>query len=272
MTGQDIHALIHQRVLDPLEMADTSLVAPAGTEKEKEGRVGSSFKWSGKAGFRPIPAGGRFDASHGRPRAVGGSAYSTAVDMAKCVGAFGLLIWLAWLGVWPACTCFVPPFLMSTHNRPLTRLRYLHALVDPEGPGARGVVTAPIMDEMLRPVYSRDPFLPAQALSFAVEECQTNVRKPVSVMLWGRGAALCSFIYTYTFSTSPRRAQNDPEVAYVTCGQGMGFGGYQTAICFSRQRGVGVAVLCNAGSDSYELSQARFSFFVPGWSGRADTF
>ena len=52
--------------------------------------------------------------------------------------------------------------------------------------------------------------------------------------------------------------QNDPEVAYVTCGQGMGFGGYQTALCFSRQRGVGVAVLCNAGSDSYELSQARF--------------
>lgn len=36
----------------------------------------------------------------------------------------------------------------------------------------------------------------------------------------------------------------------------MGFGGYQTALCFSRQRGVGVAVLCNAGSDSYELSQA----------------
>jgi hypothetical protein len=41
----------------------------------------------------------------------------------------------------------------------------------------------------------------------------------------------------------------------------MGFGGYQTALCFSRQRGVGVAVLCNAGSDSYELSQARS--FVP---------
>ena len=45
-------------------------------------------------------------------------------------------------------------------------------------------------------------------------------------------------------------------MAYITCGQGMGFGGYQTALCFSRQRGVGVAVLCNAGSDSYELSQA----------------
>lgn len=58
-----------------------------------------------------------------------------------------------------------------------------------------------------------------------------------------------SHLYVYT-------QQNDPEVAYVTCGQGMGFGGYQTALCFSRQRGVGVAVLCNAGSDSYELSQA----------------
>lgn len=79
VTGQDIHALIRQRVLTPLGMVDTDLVVPT-TQGD---RVGSSFKWSGKRGFRPIPQGGRFDASHGRPRAVGGSAYSTAVDMAK---------------------------------------------------------------------------------------------------------------------------------------------------------------------------------------------
>lgn len=80
VTGQDIHTLIRQRIFTPLGMADTDLVPPQGARAD---RVGSSFKWSGKAGFKPIPQGGRFDASHGRPRAVGGSAYSTAVDVAK---------------------------------------------------------------------------------------------------------------------------------------------------------------------------------------------
>jgi CubicO group peptidase (beta-lactamase class C family) len=81
VTGQDIHTLIQQRVFKPLAMGDTALVAPA-SDKGSD-RMGSSFKWSGKQGFCPIPQGGRFDASHGRPRAVGGSAYSTAIDMAK---------------------------------------------------------------------------------------------------------------------------------------------------------------------------------------------
>ena len=84
VTGQDIHALIQQRVFQPLGMGDTALVAPS-PDGDGNGRVGSSFKWSGKRGFLPTPEGGRFDASHGRPGAVGGSAYSTAVDMAKCV-------------------------------------------------------------------------------------------------------------------------------------------------------------------------------------------
>jgi hypothetical protein len=81
VTGQDIHDLIHRRVLAPLGMTNTDLIHPSG----RGDRVGDSFKWSAKAGFKPIPQGGRFDASHGRPRAVGGSAYSTAADMAKCV-------------------------------------------------------------------------------------------------------------------------------------------------------------------------------------------
>lgn len=90
MTGQDIHALIHQRVLTPLGMADTSLVPPTDNAKG-ETRMASSFKWSDKQGFCPIPEGQCFDASHGRPRAVGGSAYSTAVDMAKCVVALSCM-------------------------------------------------------------------------------------------------------------------------------------------------------------------------------------
>lgn len=68
------------------------------------------------------------------------------------------------------CLCNANPFPAFIHAH-----RYLHALVDPDGPGGRGVVSSRIMDELLLPVYERDPFLPAQALSFAVEECQFEV-------------------------------------------------------------------------------------------------
>ncbi|KAM3571505.1 hypothetical protein VYU27_006447 [Nannochloropsis oceanica] len=104
---------------------------------------------------------------------------------------------------------------------------YLRALIDPEN-SSNHTLSEQMLDELLRPVYQKDVFLPAQALSFAVEESFSPV---------------------------------DTEVAYVTCGQGMSFAGYQTALVFSRARGVGVGVLCNAGSDSYELSQVAAEAF-----------
>lgn len=105
--------------------------------------------------------------------------------------------------------------------------RYLQALVDP-AQSANGALSETMLDELLRPSYQKDAFLPAQALSFAVEESFDPV---------------------------------DREVAYVTCGQGMSFAGYQTALIFSRHRGVGAGVLCNAGSDSYELSRVAAMAF-----------
>ena len=87
----------------------------------------NSFMWQRAGGFKQIEKGQRWDASSGRPRAVGGSAFSSAKDMA----------------------------------------RYLESLIKPETSG--GVVSQPILDELLRPVYQRDHFLPAQCLSFAVE-------------------------------------------------------------------------------------------------------
>lgn len=184
--GEDIHSLLHKQLFLPLGMTHTDLVL---SEKNKK-HLTSSFAWSKKEGFSPLPAGtSGFDASKGRPRAVGGTAYSNVQDMA----------------------------------------RYVRALIDPAG-SSNGALSESMLDELLRPVYQKDAFLPAQALSFAVEE---------------------SF---------PPLA--DPEVGYVTCGQGMSFAGYQTAVVFSRQRGVGVGVLCNAGSDSYELSQVAAEAFA----------
>ena len=48
--------------------------------------------------------------------------------------------------------------------------------MDPEGSAAKGVSSGAILDEMLRPVYQRDAFLPAQGLSFAIEESVAEVR------------------------------------------------------------------------------------------------
>jgi len=104
---------------------------------------------------------------------------------------------------------------------------YLKALIDPEN-SSNHTLSDQMLNELLRPVYQKDVFLLAQALSFAVEESFAPV---------------------------------DTEGAYVTGGQVMSFAGYQTALFFSRARGVGVGLLCSAGSDSYELSQVAAEAF-----------
>ena len=182
-SNPDIRSLLHQQLFHPLGMAHTDTLLP----ENDTSKLTSSFTWSKKEGFNLVPPHMNFDASKGRPRAVGGSAYSTAQDMAS----------------------------------------YLRALIDPEN-SSNHTLSEQMLDELLRPMYQKDVFLPAQALSFAVEESFSPV---------------------------------DTEVAYVTCGQGMSFAGYQTALVFSRARGVGVGVLCNAGSDSYELSQVAAEAF-----------
>jgi hypothetical protein len=48
--------------------------------------------------------------------------------------------------------------------------KYIHAFLDPEGRSG-GVLSSEMVDEMLRPVYRKDPFLPAQALRYVVDVC-----------------------------------------------------------------------------------------------------
>jgi D-alanyl-D-alanine carboxypeptidase len=139
VTGQDMRTLLTKQLFQPLGMHDTDLVPspPLSTHTHttnptitNQKQLTSSFTWSKKKGFTPIPQGAGFDAAKGRPHAVGGSAYSTAEDMG----------------------------------------RYIHAFLDPEGKSG-GMLSSGMVDEMLRPVYRKDPFLPAQALRCVRRVC-----------------------------------------------------------------------------------------------------
>jgi len=120
--------------------------------------------------------------------------------------------------------------------------KYLRALLYPEKSG--GVVTTSILDQMLKPQYRVNEHLAGQAISFNVDRVQ--------------------------FKHSGGHSDLSEDVAYLTCGQGMDWSGYQTAIVFSREMRVGTCVLSNAGSYTYEasdLASRAFKVAIPsGWT------
>ena len=63
--------------------------------------------------------------------------------------------------------------------------------------------------------------------------------------------------YAFFFFINPQTGsdlEQAPDVAYVTCGQGMTWAGYQTAVVVNQRQGYAVGVLSNAGSNTYEIS------------------